>query len=112
MLKDFVIPLQNVWKFLKTYAQVDNRSHDGTELYFMRHAEATGQLENASLTPTGLYQLEDKSFIENILRTDPELIITSPRERAHDSAVAAQKILKQYANKEVEVIASERVVKP
>ena len=46
MLKDFVIPLQNVWNFFKTYAEVDGWKSSGTEVYFMRHAE---KVEKADL---------------------------------------------------------------
>lgn len=38
MLKDVVIPLQNVFNFFKMYAQVDQRKDAGTQVCFMRHA--------------------------------------------------------------------------
>jgi isoleucyl-tRNA synthetase len=38
MLKDVVIPLQNVFNFFKMYAEVDGRKDDGTQVWFMRHA--------------------------------------------------------------------------
>ena len=39
ILKDFVIPLENVANFFMTYAKVDGWKSEGTEVYFMRHAE-------------------------------------------------------------------------
>lgn len=87
ILKDFVIPLKNVWNFFKTYASVDDRKHDGTEVYWMRHAEANGQHETASLTPKGCLSLEDSDLVEQVLRINPDIILTSPWERTYDTAL-------------------------
>lgn len=38
MLKDVVIPLQNVFNFFKMYAEVDHWKESGTQVWFMRHA--------------------------------------------------------------------------
>jgi isoleucyl-tRNA synthetase len=38
--RDFTLPLQNVFNFFETYAKVDNWKSDGTEIFYMRHAEA------------------------------------------------------------------------
>lgn len=38
MLKDVVIPLQNVFNFFKMYAEVDHWKDAGTQVRFMRHA--------------------------------------------------------------------------
>jgi hypothetical protein len=81
ILKDFVLPLQNVWNFFSTYAAVDQRKSDGTEIYRMRHAEADSQHETATLTADGVASLKEKDFVEKVLRVDPEIIITSPWER-------------------------------
>lgn len=40
VLKDVLLPLHNVVNFFTTYAKVDNFKHPGTEIYFMRHADA------------------------------------------------------------------------
>jgi len=43
LLKDFVIPLQNVWNFLKTYADVDGWVDDGTKVYFVENSHTLSQ---------------------------------------------------------------------
>lgn len=37
MVKDVIIPLENVWNFFDTYAQVDNREAPDKCVHFMRH---------------------------------------------------------------------------
>ena len=46
--KDFNLPLQNVFNFFETYAKIDGRKDNGTEVFYMRHAEAnrTGEKNN------------------------------------------------------------------
>ena len=38
ILKDVIIPLENVYKFLETYAKVDWFKHPGTQVWFLRHS--------------------------------------------------------------------------
>lgn len=52
MLKDVILPLHNVVKFFQMYADIDTYQHSGTEIYFMRHAEAESKDRNAQITPT------------------------------------------------------------
>jgi len=49
MFKDFSIPLQNVFNFFETYAKIDNRKSEGTEVRFMRHAEADTSKERENI---------------------------------------------------------------
>jgi isoleucyl-tRNA synthetase len=106
--KDFTLPLQNVFNFFETYAKIDNRKSDGTEVYFMRHAEAdkTGEKHNFAepLNENGKASLESQNFIENVLRIHPEVIIDNEFTRVQETAKGVQNVMKAYANKEVEII--------
>ncbi len=112
VLKDFVIPIQNVWNFFKTYASVDGWKDDGTEIYMMRHAakDAAEDVEDAhiGLSDAWKQQLKDPKFVESVVRISPDIIITSPCERTTQTALACQSILKKFANKDVEVREVER----
>lgn len=112
VLKDFVIPLQNVWNFFKMYAEVDQWKDDGTEVYFMRHAEKE-KIEKKDieiwLNEDWFNQIKSKEFVEKVLRIDPDVIIASPSLRTQQTAVWAQKCLKDFINKEVEVIEDGRL---
>lgn len=123
VLKDFVIPLQNVWNFFSTYANVDARRDDGTEMYFMRHAEKVESwklivesndenVENKDipLSKEWEQQIKDKDFVERVTRIDPDIIITTNRLRAIQTAEWAQKVLKEYSWKDVEVIQRDNLV--
>jgi phosphohistidine phosphatase SixA len=105
--KDFTLPLQNVFNFFETYAKIDQWKSDGTEVYFMRHAEANNEGESdnfAPLTEQGKASLESKEFIEKVLRLQPDIILDNEFLRVQETAKAIQKIMKDYANKEVEII--------
>jgi len=102
--KDFSASLMNAYKFFDTYAKVDNFEIKTAEMCFMRHAEAEGIEENAQLTEAGKQALEDKDFIQNVIRIDPDVIYCSGIDRAKKTAEAVQKILKEYSSKEVEII--------
>ncbi len=81
VLKDFVIPLQNVWNFFETYAKVDGRKSSGTEVYFMRHAEKADledQQKHIPLSTAGHEYLLSDTFREQIVRVRPEVVIYSP----------------------------------
>ncbi len=113
VLKDFVIPLQNVWNFFKTYAEVDDWKDDGTEIYFMRHAEKDADEfdENPEnlLSEEWMKQLISKEFVENIIRIDADVIYTSNIERAVQTAKWAQKVMSDYLWRDVEVIIDDRL---
>jgi isoleucyl-tRNA synthetase len=40
MMKDFIIPMENVYKFFETYAKIDNYKNEWTEVFRIRHAQA------------------------------------------------------------------------
>jgi len=114
VLKDFVIPLQNVWNFFETYASVDEWKDDGTEVYFMRHAdkEESWKMENKEtpLSDEWFAQIQSKDFVERVLRIDPEVIITTNRLRAIQTAEWAQKIMQDYIWKKIDVIQRDNLV--
>ncbi len=118
VLKDFVIPLQNVWNFFKTYAEVDNWKHSSTEVYFMRHAEKDKDVENdesiehrnVPLSEEWFLQIQSKQFVEKVVRIQPDIIISTNRLRATQTAEWAQKMLKEYLWKDVEVIVKDSLV--
>lgn len=103
MLKDFVIPLQNVWNFFTMYAAVDQWTYDGTEVYFMRHAEANGKHRSAQLTDAWLYSLQDQECIEHVVRINPDVIVVSPILRAEQTWKSVQSIVQTYLGKEVPI---------
>ena len=108
VLKDFIIPMKNVWNFFKTYAEVDQWKDSGTEVYFMRHAkkDAEDNVEdpNVGLSDEGKQQLESKDFIEQVIRVNADVIYVSPSVRAVETAEWVKKVLKDYVNKEIEII--------
>ncbi len=114
VLKDFVIPLQNVRNFFKTYAEVDNRIAPKWELYFMRHAKkATDEYnEDASiaLSEEGRASLEEQSFKEKVIRINPQVIYTSPSPRWVETAAWVQKVLKEAYWKDIEIREDERLL--
>jgi len=112
VLKDFVIPLQNVWNFFETYAKVDNRKSSGTEVYFMRHAEKADleeQQKNIPLSQAGKEYLLSHAFREQIIRVRPKLVIYSPYLRCEQTMEGVKAMLEQYTTGEVEYIEDERL---
>ena len=53
--------------------------------------------------------MKDDSFIEKILRVDPDIIYTSPSLRTMQTAEEVAKILKLYRNKKIEIKLDERL---
>lgn len=53
VMKDFSIPLQNVYNFFETYAKIDNFKASWNNIYFINK-----------------YDLNDKNFIEKLIRLD------------------------------------------
>ena len=115
MLKDFVIPLQNVWNFFKTYAEVDSWKSNGTEVYFMRHADKmeksdmpeddeTIRSKDLPLNENGKKQLLSDEFRERVIRIQPDIILSSDYLRALDTAKWAQEVMKKTIGIDVELI--------
>jgi broad specificity phosphatase PhoE len=90
VLKDVLIPVQNVYNFFATYAEVDGWKHSGTELDYMRHAEKdaapTVEDPNVGLSEAGRQYLESDEFVENIQRIQPETVYCSTANRALETA--------------------------
>lgn len=115
MLKDVVIPLQNVSNFLQMYAEVDQWKHPGTQVRFMRHAlkkklAIVGETDTAWITEEGEtiedidlplseegeQQLSSPAFIEQLMHIRPDVIVCSEFLRAKQTAEGAQTILAEY----------------
>ena len=107
--KDFTASILNAYKFFETYAKVDKRSTDNTDIYFMRHSDAISKARDGWLTEEGFATMKDDSFIEKILRVDPDIIYTSPSLRTMQTAEEVAKILKLYRNKKIEIKLDERL---
>jgi isoleucyl-tRNA synthetase len=114
MLKDVVIPLQNVFNFFKMYAEADKRKDDGTQVWFMRHAlkaksalksddwdGESDQEKTVPLSEEGFAQLESQELIETIVRINPDVVVYSDFLRAEQTVVWVKKIVEQYISKEV-----------
>ncbi len=114
VLKDFVIPLQNVWNFFKMYAEVDWWKHDWTEVFFMRHAhkDADEHIEdrNVGLSIEWESYLVSDEFRETVIRISPDVIFVSPFERTLKTAEAAQRVMLEYSEKNIELKEDERCV--
>ena len=99
--KDFNIPLENVFKFFETYAKIDKRKSDGTEVFLMRHAKAEGQGMNDPLTAEGKAELENQETREKIIRLNPDVIVHTPYLRTRATAEHLQGLLQTYCGKSV-----------
>jgi len=107
--KDFTSAIMNGYKFFETYANVDNRTTDNTTLYFMRHAKATGQTIEDTITKEGLQAMQTPEFIEKILRINPDSIYVSPSLNALKTAEEAVKIIKNLRDKKIEIKTDKRL---
>ncbi len=103
VFKDFTSALLNAYKFFETYAKVDNFVYSKPTIHFIRHAKANPG-DEGELTAEGLADMKNPSFIEKVLRTNPDVIYSSPLTRAKQTAEAIQNIMSVYRNKEVEII--------
>ena len=99
--KDFNIPLENVFKFFETYAKIDKRKSDGTEVFLMRHAKAEGQGLDAPLTAEGKAELENQETREKIIRLNPDIIVHTPFLRTKATAEYVQQTIKTLTGREI-----------
>ena len=99
--KDFNIPLENVFKFFETYAKIDKRKSDGTEVFLMRHAKAEGQGMNDPLTAEGKAELESQETREKIIRLNPDIIVHTPFLRTKATAEYVQQTIKTLTGREI-----------
>lgn len=113
MLRDFVIPLENVWNFLKTYAEVDGWADDGTKVWFMRHAHCPQTAEESRtkdtpLSDEGRQQIASKQFLETVARINPDIVLCNDFVRVAETASGVQKAMEKLG-KSVKVIVDPRV---
>ena len=104
MYKDFTAAIINSYNFFETYAKVDNFVSTQPDVYFLRHALKEGQAENAKLDKDALAAMEKPTFIETVLRTDPDVIYTSGFVRCKETAEKVQQLLKYYTEKDIPIV--------
>jgi broad specificity phosphatase PhoE len=61
------------------------------------------------LTEEGIQSIKEKSFIESVLRINPDVIHTSPATRAIQTAEEVAKIMKEYRGKKVKIKIDEKL---
>ena len=105
VLKDVILPLENIYKFLETYAKIDWFKHPGTQVWFVRHSlkEENSDDPDVGLSEEWFKLMEQKDFIEKVIRINPDVIYTSNILRAKQTADKIKQILKDSLWKEVEI---------
>lgn len=101
--KDFTSSIINSYNFFETYANVDNFKSDGTNIYFLRHPDSDWKNNDSCLSEKWKKSMEDKSFIENVIRINPDVIYSSPATRTVQTAEKFVEILKEYVWKDIEI---------
>jgi broad specificity phosphatase PhoE len=61
------------------------------------------------LTDEGFKKMKEQEFIEKVLRTNPDIIYTSPSLRTIQTAEEIVKIMKDYRNKKIKIKIDERL---
>jgi broad specificity phosphatase PhoE len=61
------------------------------------------------LTDEGFKKMKEQEFIEKVLRTNPDIIYTSPSLRTIQTAEEIVKIMKEYRNKKIKIKIDERL---
>lgn len=64
---------------------------------------------NDLLTKEGTKDMQEQSFIEQILRVNPDVIYSSPSLRTTETAKEVAEIMKTYRNKKVKIKIEERL---
>jgi len=75
-LKDVVLPLENVWNFLRTYAQVDWWQHPWTHIWLMRH----GTPQDSDLLSHDARWLEESAMLH------PDVVISADTDDARETS--------------------------
>lgn len=102
VLKDFVLPIHSIYNFFSTYSQADWYKVDKTKIFFQRHLEASGQSINSQLLPEAEQKANSEEFIEQVIRTDADIILVSSANRALETSNFDKNILeKNWKNPEV-----------
>jgi len=89
--KDFTSAIINSYNFFETYANVDNFKSDWTTVYFICN------------TQKWIKYTEDKKFIENVIRINPDKIYISSLKWSTQIANKFAEILQNYTWKTVEI---------
>lgn len=108
--KDFTSAIINSYNFFETYAKVDNFKSDWTNIYFLRHPAANWKDNDAELSIEWIKSMEDKKFIEDIIRVSPDVIYSSPTRRTIQTAEKLAEILKEYTGKIIEIKINESLL--
>lgn len=90
-VKDFVLPLENVYNFFKTYADIDGYKNTWWDVYFMKFLDKNYE------------KLQEKSFIEKIIRINPDIVYISDTKESESTAEKISFILKEFSGKDVSI---------
>ncbi len=101
--KDFTSAIINSYNFFETYANVDNFKSNWTSVYFLRHPEADWKDDDAWLSSKWMKHMNDKKFIEDVIKINPDVIYSSPLKRTMQTAEKFVEILKEYTWKKIEI---------
>ena len=105
--KDFTAAMINSYKFFETYAKVDNFVYNDPTVYYIRHGHAEWQQAEAKLLPETLEAMKDPKYIEMVLRTNPDVIYTSPFVRTKKTAEIIQQIFRTHRQKDIPIVLEE-----
>jgi len=108
--KDFTSAIINSYNFFETYANVDNFKSDWTNVYFLRHPEADWKNSDSSLSIKWIESMQDKNFIENVIRINPDVIYSSPFKRTIETAEIFAGKLKEYTWKNIEIKTNQSLI--
>ncbi len=101
--KDFTSAIINSYNFFETYANVDNFKSDWTNVYFVGHTESDWKDVDSETSSKWIESMKDKKLIEDVIRTNPDIIYVSPTKRTIQTAEKFAEILKEYTWKIVEI---------
>jgi len=101
--KDFTSAIINSYNFFETYANVDNFKSDWTNIYFMRHADSNWEDDNSEISDRWIKSMQDRKFIENVIRISPDTIYSSPSKNAVQTSEKFIEIFKKYTWKTIEI---------
>lgn len=101
--KDFTSAIINSYNFFETYANVDNFKSDWTNIYFVGHTESDWKDVDSETSSKWIESMKDKKLIEDVIRTNPDIIYVSTTKRTIQTAEDFAEILKEYTWKIVEI---------
>ncbi len=89
--KDFTSAIINSYNFFETYANVDNFKSDWTNVYFICNIDKW------------ISSIDDKKFIENVIRINPYKIYVSSLSWAVKTASKFKEVFQEYTWKTIEI---------